>query len=316
MKTAFFSVVIPLYNKEDYIVKTLKSVYRQTYKNFEVIVINDGSTDDSLQKVDAFFLDINTANYKIISTENQGLSATRNQSVTYSKGDFIAFLDADDVWHQDYLLEQYKLVNAYKDFKVFGTSYYQVYNKLLLPPKVNLDPDTKNKQIIISDFFKANLFQNVIVPSSFVIDKTVFSNYLFNPLITYSEDIDFFIRVFSEHGLAYINKPLVYKNESAKGQITQLGPGDKTIPNFVWYENNIPMTKSLKKFINRCRFMFASYYKHANNNDEFTKILSVLNFEELSWKQKLLLKLPNWLTSTLIYFKQYLLKKGVRITTF
>ena len=319
MKSLFFSVIIPLYNKENYITKTLESVYKQTYKNFEVIVINDGSKDKSLDKVNAYFSSIKKSNFKIISRENKGLSATRNQSIKYSNGDFIAFLDADDTWHKDYLLEQSKLINTISDsdIKVFGTSYYQVYNKTtLICPKINLPIKAKEKQVIIDDFFDANLFQNLIVPSSFVIDREVFKDNLFNTKIDYSEDIDFFIRVFSIYKLAYLRKHLVFKNECVDGQITQYGPGDKIIPDFGWYESNITMTKSLKKFINRCRFMFASHYKQVNNEEKFRYMLSKLNFNELSWKQKLLLKLPNWISNSIIHLKKSLLKRGIRITTF
>lgn len=96
----FFSVIIPVYNKEKFIEKTLKSVLNQTFTDFEVIVINDCSTDGSLEKVRKFIFE----NLKIIQHDkNRGLSATRNTGIKNSNGVVMAFLDADDTWDSGYL---------------------------------------------------------------------------------------------------------------------------------------------------------------------------------------------------------------------
>ena len=94
------SVIIPLYNKEKTIVHTLSTVMSQTYKCFEVIVVNDGSSDDSVQLINDNFSD---SRIRIISQENSGVSVARNKGVEEAKGDWIAFLDADDEWLPDYL---------------------------------------------------------------------------------------------------------------------------------------------------------------------------------------------------------------------
>ena len=94
------SVVIPLYNKEKTIVHTLSTVMSQTYKCFEVIVVNDGSSDNSVQLINDNFSD---SRIRIISQENSGVSVARNKGVEEAKGDWIAFLDADDEWLPDYL---------------------------------------------------------------------------------------------------------------------------------------------------------------------------------------------------------------------
>lgn len=88
------SVVIPLYNKDKQIAKTLYSVLKQTYPNFEVIVVNDGSTDNSLSEVSK----ISDSRIRLICQENKGVSAARNRGIQEAKSDYIAFLDADDEW--------------------------------------------------------------------------------------------------------------------------------------------------------------------------------------------------------------------------
>lgn len=92
-KILMISVIMPVYNVEKYVSSCIKSVLDQTYKNFELIVINDGSTDNSLQEVMQFKYD---PRVKIYSQKNQGLSAARNTGLKYAKGDYIYFLDSDD----------------------------------------------------------------------------------------------------------------------------------------------------------------------------------------------------------------------------
>lgn len=105
----FFSVVIPLYNKEDYIETTLKSVLNQTFADFEILVINDESTDDSVAKI----IKINDQKIQLYSQKNQGVSVARNLGVEKSKGKLIAFLDADDYWFPNHLEELAKLYHNF-----------------------------------------------------------------------------------------------------------------------------------------------------------------------------------------------------------
>ena len=91
-----FSIIIPVYNVEDYIEKCLDSVFNQTYENFEVIVVNDGTTDNSMDIVKRY-------DAKVINQKNQGLSAARNRGVKESSGDYIIFLDSDDYIDKDLL---------------------------------------------------------------------------------------------------------------------------------------------------------------------------------------------------------------------
>lgn len=101
-----FSIIIPLYNKADYIAETLKSVLNQTYCDYEVIVVNDSSTDNSLEVASSF----QDERIHIYTKENEGVSAARNYGIMHAKYDYIAFLDADDIWESDYLECQKKLI--------------------------------------------------------------------------------------------------------------------------------------------------------------------------------------------------------------
>ncbi len=94
-----FSVIIPAYNAGDYIKDTLDSVFAQTYKNFEVIIIDDGSTDSTLE----ILQQVSDSRLKLISQKNSGVSAARNKGIDAAKGKYIAFLDSDDIWKSSHL---------------------------------------------------------------------------------------------------------------------------------------------------------------------------------------------------------------------
>ncbi len=95
------SIIIPIYNVAPYLSKSLNSVISQTYKDYEVILINDGSTDDSLKIAEEF--SGKYSNFHLYSQTNQGLSAARNYGASLAKGEYICFLDSDDYLEQDYL---------------------------------------------------------------------------------------------------------------------------------------------------------------------------------------------------------------------
>ena len=113
------SVVIPLYNKEQHIAKTLQSVFAQTYTDYEIVIVNDGSTDNSVAVVKA----INDPRIRLINQANAGVSAARNRGIEEARGEFIALLDGDDIWRPDYLKTQFELTQKYPKCDVFATDY-------------------------------------------------------------------------------------------------------------------------------------------------------------------------------------------------
>ncbi|OJX46969.1 MAG: hypothetical protein BGO78_15840 [Chloroflexi bacterium 44-23] len=127
-----FSVVIPLYNKKDFIGRAIMSVLKQSYQSFEIIIVNDGSTDGSENEIKS----IDDPRIKIIHQENSGASSARNRGVQEARSKYIAFLDADDEWQKDTLLEFSELINNFPDHILFAQSYKIFNEKIITPPSL------------------------------------------------------------------------------------------------------------------------------------------------------------------------------------
>ena len=116
-----FSVIIPVYNKSESIGEALDSILNQTFKDFEIIVVNDGSTDD---------FDSAISNYqtvKVINQQNGGVSVARNTGINQATGDYVCFLDADDLWLPNHLQTLNQLIEEYPQGKFFITSHQVTY---------------------------------------------------------------------------------------------------------------------------------------------------------------------------------------------
>jgi glycosyltransferase involved in cell wall biosynthesis len=136
------SVVIPLFNKEKYISSTLKSVIAQDYKNVELILIDDGSTDKGYS-VACRLLEDNQSRFSrvvTISTVNQGQTAARNEGINQSKGEYLAFLDADDVWAKSKLSSQVEFLVANPRFDMVLCNYFMLHESRVRMKAVSLEP--------------------------------------------------------------------------------------------------------------------------------------------------------------------------------
>lgn len=196
-----FSVIIPLYNKASYIIRALDSVFAQIFLDFEVIVVNDGSTDGGGDLVNEKFG--NRVNY--IQQANSGVSSARNSGIKAAKGEFLAFLDADDIWHPEYLSLIQGFILSYPQLKIFGTSYSKI--PLTLSP---IDPLIK--PILFNHYFKEAIRNTYFFTSATVYSKEVFSDELqFDVKLKLGEDLDvLFQAILNFKEALYFPVPLVY----------------------------------------------------------------------------------------------------------
>lgn len=117
------SVIIPLYNKEGLVTRAITSVVAQQYPDYEIVVVDDGSTDNSVAEVRQFAAGNRIDNLRIIRQSNAGVAAARNRGIEEARGAYVAFLDADDVWKPGYLKAMESLAAKYPRCSVFASNY-------------------------------------------------------------------------------------------------------------------------------------------------------------------------------------------------
>ena len=308
-----FTVVIPLYNKEHFIAETLQSVLDQSFRDFEVIVVNDGSTDGSLRIINT----IQEARLKIINQDNQGLSTSRNTGIHLAKGSIIALLDADDLWHKDHLQTLDELATSFPEASFYGTGYQELYsNGKTVNPRYNLNSSDKFPGIV-DDFFLKSLNQPLVHPSSVAFTKEMaLAINCFDPNITYTEDVDFYIRANLKYCFAYTPEPSALYRMDSENQITKSGYSTKKIADFDKYLNENPTNKNLHKYINNERYFLTINYKTENNSRLFKEMRDKLNLDLLTKKQHFLLQCPRTILLLLKWGKKKLLLTGHRFTSF
>ncbi len=146
-----FSVIIPVYNGEKFIEKAIESVFSQTNTDWELIIVNDGSKDNTKEVLKKYE---NHEKIRVVHQENAGVSVARNNGFSVSKGEYIAFLDADDVWHENHLEVMGNLIEKYPAAGLYGT-----FTRTELVNGEVLDKATffegKEEDIFLEDFFSA-----------------------------------------------------------------------------------------------------------------------------------------------------------------
>jgi len=206
------SVVIPTYNCAKFLPGAISSVIEQTYKIIEIIVVDDCSHDDTEQVVKRFPMGIYNIKY-IKHDENKGISATRNTGIATAKGEFIAFLDADDIWAPHKLEYQYKIFKENPQLGLVFTGYKLIdLNKRIM--REYLPPRFKNQ----NDFIKNLLIRNVVNPTSSVLIKKecIEKVGLFDTSLKVAEDWDMWIRIAHKYKFGTVESPCVTYREHSQ----------------------------------------------------------------------------------------------------
>ena len=308
-----FSIVIPLYNKASYIAKAIKSVLAQTFEDFELVIINDCSTDNSLEIAKGF----SDIRIKIIEhQQNKGLSASRNTGINNTSAQYIAFLDADDIWKPDFLEKMNFLINEYNQASLFACNYQiSLKNNKHISHTFKI---TNNRlHAIIVNFFESNLTQTTYIPSGFCVSRKVFDRVgLYNEGISYSEDVDFNIRAHAEYKMAYYNKPLVIYTFVSENQITQNSIKGKVVPDYDYYEEQYLGRKDIKKYLDFQRYIKAKLFRLSNDEITYKKLVKKIDFANLTKMQKLLIKQPKFQLRLITSFKLWLQRMGIEVNSY
>jgi len=283
-----FSVIIPLYNKEKEISNTVKSVLNQKFSDFEIIIINDGSTDNSLNEVGKF----TDKRLSIYNKTNQGVSNARNYGIEKAVGKYIALLDGDDIWHINFLSEINKLIKLNPDCRIFGTEY--TFNETDL----NSVPSDSVERTLILDYFKRAKFRPLLTSSSIVIDRNcIGGDIVFNTQFSSGEDLDVWAQLFKKYKqISFSNQILVYykldANDRASYKPVEL---DKTQTFYLNFEA-VQSFDEKQYYIYRIANLLWAYAKSRQLNDCF----------------KLLKKYPYKMAIIIFMIKYYIIFRSKR----
>lgn len=219
-----FSIIIPLYNKEKFLFETLSSVELQTYKDFEVIIVDDSSTDNSFNIAKTFEKD---KRFKVYTKLNGGVSDARNFGIEKAVGQYICFLDADDIWDSSYLREVYRLIKKYPDYDVFCLGYLSFNNVIEdTYAKFNLRKYIKTDDAVI-DFFRYSVLRkgSIALTSAVVISRSLIESkqLKFKTGCSMGEDVDFWVRACASKDIVYCNKTLMFYRCSCEDSLTSWG---------------------------------------------------------------------------------------------
>lgn len=195
MSTPTVSVVIPAYNAEAFIADTIQSALDQTYRDLEIIVVDDGSSDSTMARVAAF-----GERVRLHQQPNGGVARARNTGVSLAKGEWIAFLDADDLWLPSKLERQLACSTAPMTF----TDRYNIGDRGDLP-----EVQSHCQPMAGGDIFEALLGGNFITTTSVMIRRVLFEELDgFNVTFNGTEDWDLWLRVAEQHHIGFCPEPL------------------------------------------------------------------------------------------------------------
>ena len=252
-----FSVIIPLYNKAPYVTNAIKSVLSQTYDDYELIVMDDGSKDSSYDVASQAIG--GHCNCHIYRQQNAGVSMARNNAVAQSNGDYLCFLDADDWWEPAFLEEMARFVDEFPEAGIFGTNYTIVNeskHKTRIAP-IGVDAGFEKGyinycQVYAKDFGMPLWTGAVCIPQKVYLEMGGFPKG-----VALGEDFLLWIRIALKYKVAFLNKALAnYNQDSApewRGVSQMREPKQHMLWNLGYLEDEERKNQDLKRLLDRLR---------------------------------------------------------------
>ncbi len=306
-----FSVTIAVCNKEKHIAKTLQSVLDQTFTDFEVIIVNDGSTDGSEAVIKSF----DDARIHYFTQENQGAAAGRNAAISKASAPFIALLDADDLWEPNYLEVINKTIEEYPEAHVFATAVAIETRGKTIKSTYSIENLAPGKTCIV-DYFEGSYINTVLTSSSTVLRKGVLENTgLYDTAIKSGQDTDLWIRIGLKYKIVFINRLLVtyrFVQQSLSNSTRDIA----SKPTFDAFKSLEKENKGLKKFLDLNCYSLAILAKLKNDREGFKRNFEKIDLDNLNKKQRLLLKLSPKTTKFLFRLKNFVQRFGIHISAF
>lgn len=280
-----FSVIIPLYNKAPYVETAIRSVLAQTYQEFELIIIDDGSKDEGLKIVQRLLSSLTppSGGWGGFTQQNQGVSRARNNGVKLAKYDYIAFLDADDWWEPTFLEEMKRLIEEFPKAGIYGSSYYKVKNGKYIPANIGVDKGFERGIINYFQVYSKTMWMPLWT-GSVIVSKQIFnSENGFKPVLKLGEDFDLWVRIAYKYPVVFLNIPLSYYNQDV--DVNNRAVGVKLYnpeEHMLFTDYGVLMENKEFKFLfeKLALYGFLPYYLNDKNNEETKNILSSIDWEK------------------------------------
>lgn len=210
------SVIIPTYNRQAYVREAIESVLSQTYSPFELLVVDDGSTDNTPALLKAYQERIN-----VLRQANRGVSAARNTGIRSARGAFIALLDSDDYWRPDKLALQMDWFDAHPEALICQTEEIWIRNGVRVNPGVRHKKQTGH-------IFEPSLALCLISPSAVMMRTSLLEETgLFDESLPACEDYDLWLRVTSKYPVGLVKTPAIVKRGGHADQLSAMRELDK-----------------------------------------------------------------------------------------
>ncbi len=271
-----FSVIIPSFNRAWALPRSIESVLCQTLEDFELILVDDGSTDETPQVLNSYAR--SDDRIKIITSKNHGVSHARNCGITSAKGQWLAFLDSDDEWLEDKLELQLSELISSKTLWCHGSEIWIREGKELKQKKKHRRGS--------GDQFERSLELCCISPSTVVIQKELLNEHKFREDFPVCEDYDLWLRLTSQHRISYVEKPIIKKYGGHEDQLShRFHSMDywrlKSI--FLTYKesflNDQQTQLSRTEFAKKLHHYSRGLEKYANNKENISRLNEVRQWE-------------------------------------
>ncbi len=192
----FISVVIPTYNRLSLLKETVDSVRGQTFRDFEIIVVNDGSTDGTADWL------ATQPDLKIINQDNRGIAASRNAGIMNSAAKWVAFLDHDDIWNPDKLLIQAEFISHNPEIALVAAKHVRLGKNMVRRPSIHWAK---------GDLYSRVFSESFIHTSSVMIKREVLNQIGgFPTCYRFADEFDVWLKVSAKYDIAYVDVPLVF----------------------------------------------------------------------------------------------------------
>lgn len=315
-----FSVVIPLYNKASYVRKAIQSVLAQSFTDFELVIVDDGSNDDSAH-IAAETIE-GRANCRLIRQENAGVSMARNNGVAASNGDYLCFLDADDWWEPTFLEEMTKMIGAFPEAGIYGVNY-TIVNETKHKTRVaqiGVEPSFEMGYINYCQAYAKTMYMPLWT-GAVCIPRGVFEEMNGFPKgIKIGEDFLLWIRIALKYKVAFLNKPLAYYNQDV--EVASRGVKNKGFEpesfmafHFGQFEEEEKHNPDLKILLDRIRVYSLMRFKSENTfSERVDEEIRKVDFQNVDKSYRFYYKAPYPLVWAYLRTKQRLgkIKNGLR----